>query len=394
MTVKARTLIASEYSAKERAHFALSYEFCRIIQEADDAHVIAPGLDNYISRNLGRFLPPHDTHNVQHDFNRLVNGVRKGLGLKNAPVIEPVSLTQDYELFVYVAWSPQSLVELSRISDWRKRCKTAVLYLFELWTSSIEQDEAYLKLMDEFDHVFMLHNESVPLLRSYIKTPSSFLLTGIDALTFAPVPLQPRRSINVYSIGNRAPAVHQQLVKLSRESDFFYIYDTLASTGSSVKDWGEHRLLMANIIKRSRYFISYNPASLNGDKAAKIRGEQVIPSRVFEGASAGAILLGTAPECPEFNENFDWPGAVIWLPPDARDVAERLMELDADQNRLDRIRRDNVVNCLLRHDWVYRWESILSAVGMQPRDGSARRKAALLAAANQKAGKQAFLSMV
>jgi hypothetical protein len=394
MTLQARTLIASEYSAKERAHFALSYEFCRIIQEADDAHVIAPGLDNYLSRNLGRFLPPHDTQNVQHDFNRLVNGVRKGLGLKNAPVIEPVSLTQDYELFVYVAWSPQSLVELSRIKDWRKRCKTAVLYLFELWTSSIEQDKAYLKLMDEFDHVFMLHNESVPLLRNYANTPSSFLLTGIDALTFAPVPLQPRRSVNVYSIGNRAPAVHQQLVKLSKESDFFYIYDTLASTGSSVKDWGEHRLLMANVIKRSRYFICYNPASLNGDKAAKIRGEQVIPSRLFEGATAGAILLGTAPECPEFNENFDWPGAVIWLPPDASDVAERLIELDADRNRLDRIRRENVVNCLLRHDWVYRWESILSAVGMQPREGSVRRKAALLAAANQKAGKQALLSMV
>src|SRR4051794_35095782 len=78
-SVQARTLIASEYMAKERAHFALSHEFCRIIQEADDAHVVAPGIDNYLSRRLGRILPPHDTHNVQRDFNRLVNGVRKGL---------------------------------------------------------------------------------------------------------------------------------------------------------------------------------------------------------------------------------------------------------------------------------------------------------------------------
>jgi hypothetical protein len=392
--LQARTLIASEYAAKERAHFALSYEFCRIIQDADDAHVIAPGLDNYISRKLGRFLPPHDTHNVQRDFNRLVNGVRKGLGLKNAAVIEPVSLTQDYELFVYIAWSPQSLVELSRIDGWRKRCKTAVLYLFELWSSSIQQDEAYLKLMDEFDHVFMLHNASVPLMHNYTKTPSSFLLTGIDALAFAPIPLQPRRSVDVYSIGNRAPAVHQQLVKLSQESDLFYIFDTLASTDSIVRDWSEHRLMMANVIKRSRYFICYNPASLSGDKAAKVRGEQVIPSRLFEGATAGAILLGTAPECPEFNQNFDWADAVVSLPPNARDVAERLRELDGDQDRLDRVRRDNVVNCLLRHDWIYRWEAMLATVGMRPREGSARRKAALLEAANQKAGKQAFLSMV
>lgn len=392
--MQARTLIASEYMAKDKAHFALSYEFCRIIQEADDAHVIAPGLDDYISRNLGRFLPPHDTQNVQRDFNRLVNGVRKGLGLKNAAVIEPVVLTQDYELFVYIAWSPQSLVELSRIKGWRKRCKTAVLYLFELWSASIQQDEAYLKLIDGFDHVFMLHNESVPLLRDYTKTPSAYLLTGIDALTFAPAPLQPRRNVDVYSIGNRAPAVHGQLLQMARESDFFYIYDTLASTESHVRSWSEHRLLIANIIKRSRYFICFNPASLNGDKADKIRGEQVIPSRVFEGATAGAILLGTAPECPEFNQNFDWPDVVVSMPPDARDVAERLRELDADQDRLERIRQDNVVNCLLRHDWIYRWESILAAVGMRPREGSTQRKAALIETANSKTTKQAFLSLV
>lgn len=392
--MQARTLVASEYAAKEMAHFALSYEFCRIIQEVDDAHVLAPGLDNSLVRRLGRFLPAHDSHNVQRDFNRLVSGVRKGLGLKNAPVIERVTLEQDYDLFVYVAWSPQSLVELSRIVNWRQRSRVAVLYLFELWTSTIEQDRAYLRLLDQFDHVFMLHNASVPHMPAYTRTPCSFLVTGIDGLAFAPYPIRPDRVVDVYSIGNRSAQVHAQLVEMAQKSEFFYIHDTLASTNSFVKDWREHRLLLANIIKRSRFFISYNPASLGGDKAAKIRGEQVIPSRIFEGASAGAVLIGTAPQCPEFERCFDWPDVVMELPPDATDVRERLRELEGRPEHLERIRQENIANCLLKHDWVYRWESILATVGMRPRDGAARRKAALIETANRLRERKTFVSLV
>jgi hypothetical protein len=87
LSLKRRILVASDFNAKDRAHFALSYEFCRIVTECDHADLVAPGIDNYLTRYLGGILPPHDSQNVQHDFNRLVNAVRKGLGLKNAPTI-------------------------------------------------------------------------------------------------------------------------------------------------------------------------------------------------------------------------------------------------------------------------------------------------------------------
>jgi hypothetical protein len=63
----------------------------------------SPRVDNYLARHLHG--SSHDDHNVQHDFNRLVNGARKGLRLKNASAIEPVSLDQDYDLFFLVAWA-------------------------------------------------------------------------------------------------------------------------------------------------------------------------------------------------------------------------------------------------------------------------------------------------
>ena len=80
--MKKRILIVSEFNAKDRAHFAQAYEFCRIVMECDDADLVAPDIDNYLVRYLSAVLPPHDGHNVQRDFNRLVSGMRKALGLK------------------------------------------------------------------------------------------------------------------------------------------------------------------------------------------------------------------------------------------------------------------------------------------------------------------------
>jgi hypothetical protein len=31
------------------------------------------------------------------------------------------------------------------------------------------------------------------------------------------------------------------------------------------------------------------------------------------------------------------------------------------------IRKNNIVQSLLRHDWLYRWNEILNMVGMEPR---------------------------
>jgi Glycosyl transferases group 1 len=375
--LKKRTLVASEYNAVDRAHFALAYEFCRIVTECDDADLIAPRVDNYLARYLSRVLPPHDDHNVQRDFNRLVNAVRKGLRLKNAPTVEPVSLDQDYDLFFFVAWSPQSLVELSRIENWRGRCKIAVAFLFELWSSTLEQDRRYVKLLDQFDHVFLNHSACIPRLPAYTRARCSLLPPGIDCLTATPYPSPPRRVVDVYSYGNRAVELHRQLLALAERGDFFYLYDSLASTDSRVKDWGEHRRLLANTIKRTRYFMGFNPATVASANADKIAGEQVLPSRLFEGAAGGAIILGSAPQCPEFYQCFDWPDAVIEVSPKATDIAAVIAELDAQPQRTELIRRTNAIRCLEKHDWVYRWEHILATIGMEPRAQLHHRKSRL-----------------
>lgn len=375
--MKTRTLVASDFNSKDRAHYALAYEFCRIVAECEGGDLIAPGLDNYLTRHFHAVLPKHDDHNVQRDFNRMTNAIRKGLGFRNAPTIEHVRLTQDYDLFFFVAWSPQGLVELSRIHDWRGRSKVAVAYLFELWSSTLEQDRQYLKLLDQFDHVFLLHSACIPRLPQYTRAPCSFLATGVDGLNATPLLSPLKRVVDVYSYGNRAATIHRQLLKMAEERDFFYLYDTLASTSSRVKDWREHRLLLANIIRRTRYFMAFSPATLANSKSGTVAGEQVLPARLFEGAAGGAVILGTAPQCAEFGEHFDWPDAVIEVSPDSGSIADVIQDLDAHPRRTELLRRTNAVRCLEMHDWAYRWEHILSTIGMQPLQQLHLRKAQL-----------------
>lgn len=376
-----RLLVASEYQARDRAHFAQAYEFCRVIAECDDADVIAPGINNYLHRYAGRLLPQHDSHNVQRDFNRLVNGARKMLRLKNLPSIEPVEVTGTYDVFLFVAWSPQSLVELARFRNWRRRCGVAILYLFELWSSTLKSDRPYLRLLQKFDYVFMLHAATVPALARTTRAHCSFLPVATDCLAAAPYPTQPARHVDIYSFGNRSEAVHQRLLELTRRRGWLYLYDSLASTDSRVKNWGEHRLLLANIIKRSRYFIAFSPAALAYAKAAKVAGEEVVAGRFFEGAAGGAIVLGAAPRCPEFDACFPWPNAVTEVSPDGSDVAEVIDRLDASPRLAEAIRRDNMIGCLRRHDWAHRWEHILSALGIDASPRLHQRIAALERAA-------------
>ena len=56
------------------------------------------------------------------------------------------------------------------------------------------------------------------------------------------------------------------------------------------------------------------------------------------------------------------------------DIDVIIKDLDGDPERQDRIRRTGIVQALTRHDWVYRWEAILKAAGLEPMQGVLERK--------------------
>jgi hypothetical protein len=137
----------------------------------------------------------------------------------------------------------------------------------------------------------------------------------------------------------------------------------------------EHRQLLSNFVKRSRYFLAY-PAKF--DRPDETRGQEELGLRQFEGAAGGAVMLGSAPQCEAYHRNFDWPDAIIPLSSTTpSEVGKLIAELDAQPDRVARIRRDNVANSLLRHDWVYRWRQMLEIIGLPPSEGMMLREADL-----------------
>lgn len=153
----------------------------------------------------------------------------------------------------------------------------------------------------------------------------------------------------------------------------FYLHDSIAP--NQVLNAKEHRVLFSNIAKRSKYFI-VNPGLID---RPDVRGNQMeIGNRYFEGAAAGTIMLGERPDNSMFEQLFDWPDAVTHLPYNCEEVEDIIGAIESDPEKQERIRRKNVTEALTRHDWAYRWEAILQAVGLEPTLAMRERKETLL----------------
>jgi hypothetical protein len=110
------------------------------------------------------------------------------------------------------------------------------------------------------------------------------------------------------------------------------------------------------------------------DASGESQGQSEIGSRYYEGAAAGAVLIGGKPEGDPFRELFGWPDAVVDINADGSDVTRVIADLSREPERIREISRRNAREALLRHDWAYRWEKTLSMAGLEPRPAIGERK--------------------
>jgi len=313
---------------------------------------------------------------------RLLSGSRR-LADTTGTVIPSITLPRQYELFFPVFNHIFEVFALNALADWRKRCDQAVCYLGEAWTSELP---LYLvEQLRAFDHIFVGVAGATEELSRLSGRPCSYLPRAVDALKFCPYPGEPERSIDVCGIGRRSSITHQALLAYAQRGTRFYYYDTLQVRSGSVNsisygvtDAAEHRLLLSNLLKRSRYFIANRAFA---DRPALTQGQEEISGRYYEGAAAGAVMLGLPPNSDGFRRQFDWEGAIIPTEFHAPDIAKTIAQLDSDPARLARIRKGSVVNSLLRHDWVYRLRTILEVLGRPPTPRMLEREQQLAALA-------------
>lgn len=352
----ARVLLYSQRNLELSPWLVSQYEFEDVIAGIDRVRMLAPGQPD--SRPLGRRLV-----RMVHNRTRLARGGWR------VPLVEPVQVEGEYDLFFAIFHFGHQLPHLEQLRGWRERCRTAVCFIVEMWTSYVDQYERYLPLLDAFDHVFLLNRGTIQRLSRHTSAPISFMATGVDTERFAPVPHRPERTIDFYNFGRRSPVTHAALMRLVEQEGRSYVYDSLRG---AMLDYREHRTLVANLMKRSRYFLAYriNDSAERQDRTA---GEEGLSTRYFEGTAGGAVLLGSRPRCTEYDECFDWPDATIEIPFEADDIGDIVAELEEQPERLAAARCRNVTNALRRHDWLYRWQQVLDVAGLAPTPAMAAR---------------------
>jgi glycosyl transferase family 1 len=362
-------LLLSLRRIAQNVAFCQQYEFEDVVGEVTGADRVEVG--DRAALELSRRA---------HKLARLVTGSRS-FAATFAPSPSTVSLERDYELFFPVFNNTFELFALATVPDWRKRCRVAACYISEVWAHRLPRQ--LLELLSDFDHVFVGQSHPVDEVAKIVGRPCSYLPLAVDVLRFTPLPNAPSRTIDVSNIGRRSHVTHDALVRLAREREIFYYYDTVAAhrvdrqlRSFPVDNASEHRLLLASLLQRTRYFIA-NRALVNRPEFTM--GREEISGRFYEGAAAGTIMLGEAPRTEEFARQFGWPDAVIHLPFDSGDIGRTLLELDRDPQRVATIRRDNVRGTALRHDWVHRLRTVFETLGIAPTDAMLRRDMSLRA---------------
>ena len=347
-------LLLSERRIADLAAYCLAYEFEDVFASLAD-----------VQRIDVTDFPALEFSRRAYKLARLISG-SPGLAHKLAPAPRgKVVVERDFDLFFPVFSHVYQLYSLAAISNWRQRCRRAACFITEVWPDMLPQ--YLLELLSGFDHVFIGHSHAVKEVARLTGRPCSYLPLAVDVLRFAPSPGQPR-PIEVCNIGRRSPVTHQALLDDVDRRGSFYYYDTVAASGSDKKDRtfrvdnpAEHRRKLATLLKHSRTFIA-NRAYV--DRPEFTAGRDEISARFYEGAAAGAVMIGEAPRTEEFARQFDWPDALIHLPFDSPDIGRVLADLNREPERLRAVSRANVRHAAQRHDWLYRILTVLDTLDL------------------------------
>jgi hypothetical protein len=338
---------------KKDAWRCAAYEFEDVICKIDDVEFFAPRSTFELNKN-------GFAKEFAYRFKRKVFFTPDGKKFK---------LSKNYYCLFFVCQNLLDLRQLLTIKRWRKHFKYAICWLEEVWLSELPECKRYINILSEFDHVIINCRGSLEALREAIPVKCYFSPAGVDAVRFCPYPDPPARSIDVFSLGRRSERMHREIMKLAEKQKIFYFYETFYDP--QTLNPREHRKLIANLAQRSKYFW-VGPAKFN--KPSETCGQIEFGHRFFEGAASGCLLIGKIPECNAFNKYFDWADVVKPISNDCEDLVNMLSDLDSISSNHKKIRKSNIVQSLLRHDWIYRWKRILKILKLEPQSAFFERK--------------------
>lgn len=353
--------MATARSFAQQVFLCSHYESEDVLAETNDVDLIElrRGFGFHFKTQLQRRL-------LYRDFTKKLIFFNSGL--------HKVELAQEYDVFIHVCQSYWDLLYLNAVEGWQDKCKTSICWISEMWASELPLFKYWLHSLKRFDHVVLGCQGTVGPLSDVLEKQCHWVPGAVDAIRFSPYPNPPVRVIDVYSIGRRFGGIHDKLLKAAENKSLFYIHDTFRSADAEPYSARQHRDLFANVAKRSVFF-PVAPGKMDTPSERKTQIETGY--RYYEGAAAGAVLIGEIPDTPVFRDLFPWPDAVIPLKADGSDTMEVLRGLLAEPGKLATMSRRNTQESLLRHDWVHRWKEVFRIAGLEPSPGMIERESRL-----------------
>ncbi len=286
-----------------------------------------------------------------------------------------------YDLTFFHCGIIGDLLTMGRQRDFARLGKKSACYISELWASRLPLEKEFVQRLQCFDVVFIGCAGPVEQLSEQIGRPCYYIPPAVDVLRTCPYPELPERCVDVFSVGRRREAIHQNLLLHSQKNqNFFYVRDTMRGLSKAqVVTTQDHRQQLLSMLKRSKYFMANRP-KFDKDLGANTHE---VGYRFFEGAAAGCVMIGDAPENQAFDDLFGWSDVVIPNPEDPTKIVELIEGLEASPERISTIRQRNVVESLRRHDWAYRWQRMLEILDLPPSSALTERLARLTSLANQ-----------
>lgn len=347
---KPRTCIVSMRRFNRLASSCSNYEFEDVIASVDDATLLAPAPKSSFSYRKWMVERMYWRKGLHH----LASMVDIGL--------DPLYMDTEHDLLVMICGKTSDLIFLNSIKDWRHKAKKKICILVELWANMIPDYRFHLEILREFDHTFLCFNSTVEPFRTALNLPCSHLPLGVDVVRFSPFPSPPEKCVDVLSMGRRLEATHREMMEMAARREIFYIYDTIPGMLVQPRDHREHREMLSNTAKRSKMFVTY-PAKV--DVHEETHGQSEVGARYFEGAAAGAALVGKAPSNPLFSRDFCWDDALFDLGSTQEEAFDRISSLLKQPERLRMSGLQNAVGALRGFDWAHRWETVLDRLGME-----------------------------
>ena len=344
-----RICVISMRSQNNHVSRCSDYEFEDVITSVDDADLFT--IEQGRSFSLRKRMVNQSTRHVSSVFAHV------------SPSFSRFSLEKSYDLFIAVFEDITDLLVVNSIQNWEQQCKYSVCWIDEIWLASLEVNRSLCEnILSKFDFIFTGCQGSVKRLQEIVHKPCCYIPPGVDMLKFIPKASAPERDIDIYSMGRRPNILHQKLLALKESKGITYRYDGLSSSALYVKDYRVHRDNLRESLQKSRSFLVF-PSKF--DVLNQTHGQVEFGFRFFEGAASGTVLIGDIPDSETFKEIFHWEDAVIPLPDNTDDLYRMLGTLDESKERVERIRKNNIYQCLMHHDWAYRWRQILESVGLE-----------------------------